>query len=90
MSPMKYQVGDRVRIISRELAEVRKKTIGCPMVSSMLRYAGLEAEITKVYSACYNLNIDDEMFFWDDDCFEEDLIDSPGPIAEEEFLFILL
>lgn len=90
MSPMKYQVGDRVRIISRDRAEILSETKACPMVSSMLRYAGLEAEITKVYSACYNLNIDDEMFFWNDDCFEEDLIDSPDPIAEEEFLFILL
>ena len=88
---MKYQVGDRVRIISRDRAEVLSKTKACPMViSSMLRYAGLEAEITKVYSACYHLNIDDEMFFWDDACFEEDLIESPDPIAEEEFLSILL
>ena len=87
---MKYQGVYCVRIISRDRAEVRSETKALPMVSSMLRYAGLEAEITNVYHACYNLNIDDDMFFWNDTCFEEDLIDSPDPIAEEEFLSILL
>lgn len=87
MSSMKYQVGDRVRIISRDRAEVLSKTKACPMVGGMFRYAGLEAEITKVYATCYNLNIDDEMFFWNDVCFEED---PKEPITEEEFLSILL
>lgn len=86
---MKYQVGDRVRIVSRERAQVLAETPGCPMVDGMVCYAGQEAEVRSADFSSYKLDVDHEMFWWNDDCLEPDPVDSLEPVAEEEFLSIL-
>lgn len=72
---MKFQVGDRVQIISRQEAEVLATTIDCAMVPYMVDYSGKEAVITAItpYPA-YKIDLDNGFFLWDDSCFEDDVL----------------
>lgn len=74
---MKYKVGDKVRIKSKEWYEKNKNASGDILcggtffVEDMERYCGETATITSI-DKTYNINIDDNEFNWTDEMFEDD------------------
>ena len=71
----KYNVGDLVKI--KDNLTVGENVDGLYVTASMTDYSGKSAHITH---ACYNgvcdddsyhIDIDDETFFWSNDCFED-------------------
>lgn len=64
---MKYKVGDKVRIKSKEILKNTPNT-----VSDMLEYAGKEAFISRVIGDnSYEIDADNSEWSWTDDMFEE-------------------
>lgn len=77
---MKYKVGDKVRIKSREWYEKNKdendeiKGNAAYFVSDMAIYCGKTATITKINCAncIYHIDLDDDEWEWTDEMFEDE------------------
>lgn len=79
---MKYKVGDKVRIKSKEWYDANKGSDGAVSPStnflkSMVIFCGKEAVVTDIFDNCYSLNIDDGDYSWDDEMLEDSLSDTP-------------
>lgn len=77
---MKYKVGDKVRIKSKEWFDLMPKTaLGGIRLKTwdfarhMSFYCGETAIIDVCYDECYELNIDNHKYAWDDEMFEDSL-----------------
>lgn len=74
---MKYKVGDKVRIRSKEWYERNKNEYGVVVASTvnfnenMSKFLGKEAIITNVYNGYYTINLTSDLYSWDDYMFEE-------------------
>lgn len=67
---MPLKVGDRVRI-RKDLSVDLECESG--VISSMLKYAGMDATITEVRGCFYSLDIDDDEHSWDLELFKKPL-----------------
>ena len=75
---MNYKVGDKVRIKSKAWFDAQEKDKDGDVDldeflvfdSSMAKFLGLEAKVTKVYNYAYRLDIDNEEWSWQDWMFE--------------------
>ena len=79
---MKYKVGDKVRIKSKEWYDANKGSDGetapsTNFLKSMVIFCGKEAVVTDIFDNCYSLNIDDGDYSWDDEMLEDSLSDTP-------------
>lgn len=73
---MKYNVGDKVRIKSKEWYEANKDSQGnittlASFTQSMAVFCGRKANIVEIDEGTYRLDIDNGRFFWDDEMFED-------------------
>lgn len=73
---MKYKVGDKVRIKSKEWYEANKDSQGnittlASFTQSMAVFCGRKANIAEIDKGTYRLDIDNGRFFWDDEMFED-------------------
>lgn len=78
---MKYKVGDKVRIKSREWYDKNKGDDGdvdvpCGFTKEMSDLCGKDAVITLVYKRFYVINIDNGEFRWSDEMFEDSELDN--------------
>jgi hypothetical protein len=96
---MKYKVGDRVRIVSKEWIDAQEKDedgdIWCcgarPFVQFMFRYAGREAVITRVVDDnTYEIDIDSYRFYWTDKMFDPDYTPADKPLSPEDAIRAML
>ena len=75
---MKYKVGDKVRIKSKEWFDKQPKNERGSVVKHnsdafterMSMFCGLDATITNVRNTCYDIDIDEEFYNWKDWMFE--------------------
>lgn len=72
---MKYKVGDKVQI--KSINWYYDNITNCiGFTESMKQYCGKIAIITKIrFNNSYNLDIDDNLFFWNDEMFEKNIKD---------------
>lgn len=74
---MKYKVGDKVTIKSREWYEKNKDgsgDINCGenfFMKDMAQYTGRNAVVTMVYNHCYDIDIDNGRWSWTGEMFED-------------------
>lgn len=90
---MKYEVGDRVRIKSKEWYDANKGSDGIvstsmKFVKSMVIFCGKEAVVTDVFNNYYSLNIDDGRYSWDDEMLEDYFLDTPEKLIVSTDLII--
>lgn len=84
---MKYKVGDKVRIKSKEWYEDNKDSQGnittlATFTQEMAVFCGRKANIVEVDGGIYRLDIDNGSFFWDD----EMVVQPEKPIISADLL----
>lgn len=71
---MKFSIGDKVRIKSKEWYDANKDKYGsiknCGFIADMSRYCGKEARILHESDGFYTIDLDDEFYFWTNEMFE--------------------
>lgn len=76
---MKYKVGDKVLIKSIDWYNKNKDIRGivrkCGFVMKMAEYCGQIATIMSIVDGHYDLDIDNGIFYWTDEMFEENIKD---------------
>jgi hypothetical protein len=95
---MKYKVGDVVRIRSKEWFDAQEKNEegGLPrnepiFVSDMFDYAGKIAKLTTLSDeGKFNLDIDDDGYWWPDWMFDPDYDPSKEPLPAEDAIRAML
>lgn len=93
MEILKYKVGDKVRIKSKEWYDANKNGYGCVVIHDDMMtftnihasFCGREAVITVACNIGYEIDIDDKRFVWQDYMFDEDYVaqDTKSKISEE-------
>ena len=76
---MKYKVGDKVKVKSREWYYKNKDKYGCvefnniiSFIKQMTKYCGRDVVITDANDAYYTIDVDSKnTFMWTDDMFED-------------------
>ena len=79
---MKYKVGDKVRIKSKEWFDKQPKNKNGNVVKhnsyafteTMSMFCGLDATIIEVRNTSYDIDVDDEFYNWEDWMLEGDSI----------------
>lgn len=68
---MKYKVGDKVKVKSKEWYDANKDDYGyIYFLDDMAEYCGLVANILSVNERYYEIDLDDKVFGWTDEMFE--------------------
>jgi hypothetical protein len=71
---MIFDVGDKVKIRS-DLKVNKTHSNYYSIVESMTIYKGRKAKITKKFTDCYRIDIDNQTYSWVDEMFDYDLIE---------------
>jgi hypothetical protein len=86
---MKYKVGDKVRIRSKEWIDAQEKDedgdIGW-FVQHMFPFAGRVATVIEIRDGGYRLNVDgaDGHYTWEDQMFDPDYVPANEPLSAED------
>lgn len=76
---MKYKVGDKVRVKSKEWYDENKNERGIikfstnSFINEMVEYLGMEVIIDKVFNTSYSIKEDKGVWSWTDEMFEDEI-----------------
>jgi hypothetical protein len=98
---MKYKVGDKVRIISKEWIDAQEKDVqgviwnqdGGPIrgfIPEMQKYAGQVAKIVDNVNGSFKLDIGERYFYWDEWMFDLNYAPSDEPLSVKDAIIAMV
>lgn len=80
---MKYKIGDKVRVKSKEWYDEYKGENGTvpirfSFIEKMSNWCGKEVTIDAIYDDTYKIKEDENLYTWTDTMFEDEIVKQPG------------